>query len=568
MKQKKLITILAVALAVCVLAVGGILACSKGGKPSEDPSDPAKDTYTVTLNRKVMKLVQYDEYVLSATLAKNGETVTDSVAWSSSDPSVVTVSNGTVKAVTAGTAVVTATWGEAVARCEVSVSKYYDPQWVVSLSDTSLALYKTDSEAGNATLEAVAIFGDDVKADGYAFTWESKDEAIATVTQSGTVTAVSKGSTEIVFTATYKTFTAYAVCKVKVDEPKILVLDETEYVCELEGTEALQIPWKEEYGAVLSITDDNGAELPFEQRGGYVIPDCSNGTRGNGALSIESETHIMGVNVFVADRFIYTAKDLETAVSNMAEGKLYALYADVDMSGYSWKISSGIRSLFTFKGEFDGRGHKLYNIESLDEGNAIRVFSFGVNSHVHDLQIDAKLAFGKGDYRSYVFGAIEAGSVVEDCEFNLDLVNRNSWQANLFEQIDGTFRDSTVRFTGEYTVVCMTSSFLFGDVSNIVYIGIMDHEIGDMHKIFLGGSNGSNYTALTGKISKLYFFASEEDYRNGNGLVFAENGKVVYNGKEYSLSDWWSNNVDLDGDGSTDNTWGVVCTVPISQEEV
>lgn len=568
MKQKKLITVLAIVFAVCLLAVGGIIACSNSGKPSDDPSNPVKDTYTVTLNRKVMKLVQYDESVLTAALVKNGDAVTDSVVWSTSNPAVATVSNGTVTAVAEGEAVITATWGEAVARCDVSVSKYYDPQWLISLSDTSLALFKTDSEAESYTLTAVATYGEEVKQDGYTLTWESKNESIATVTQSGKVIAVGKGNTEIVITAIYKTFTARAVCAVKVEIPKISLLDETAYVCEIEAVDSeAKIEWKADYGTVESITDANGAALAFEQVDGYVVPTFADGVRGDVQLLIESDTHMVSANVYVADKFIYNAADMQAAVNNMADGKLYALYADIDMSGFTGKVVGGVRSLFTFKGEFDGRGHKLYNIESLDTTNWTEIFSFAANSHVHDLQIDAKVSFPSKDERHSVFGSVDSGATLEDCSFNLNLVSRPTWQFGLFSSISGTFRNSIVRFTGENTVVCLTSSFLSGEVSNIVYIGLLAHEFNSMNKIFFGGSNGSNYTSLVGKISNLYLFVTEEDYQNNNGLCFALNGKITYNGKEYSLSDWWSNNVDIDGNGSVDNTWGVTCTQPIPDEE-
>ena len=84
--------------------------------PTPDP-DHVKPADTITLNRAVLAL----DVGGKETLKVNEET-TETCAWSSSDPAVVTVSDtGEVTAVAAGSAVITAKVGSAEATCSVTV---------------------------------------------------------------------------------------------------------------------------------------------------------------------------------------------------------------------------------------------------------------------------------------------------------------------------------------------------------------------------------------------------------------------------------------------------------------
>lgn len=78
--------------------------------------NPAK---SVALNKRVTALEAGQTETLTAT--PNPINTTEKIVWASSDPSVATVVNGVVTAVKKGTAVITATAGNAVAQCDVSV---------------------------------------------------------------------------------------------------------------------------------------------------------------------------------------------------------------------------------------------------------------------------------------------------------------------------------------------------------------------------------------------------------------------------------------------------------------
>ena len=134
------------------------------------------------------------------------------VTWSSSDETVATVSQeGTVTAVKAGEATITATTNdgtELTASCTITVT----PKLATSIK---LDKERLEMEAGaTETLKATVLPED---AGDRTVTWSSSDETVATVSQEGTVTAVKAG--EATITATTNDGTGLtASCIVKVNE--------------------------------------------------------------------------------------------------------------------------------------------------------------------------------------------------------------------------------------------------------------------------------------------------------------------------------------------------------------
>jgi uncharacterized protein YjdB len=132
------------------------------------------------------------------------------VTWTSDNESVATVSNGTVTAMAAGTATITATTadGNKTAACQVTVTV---PVARVSLNKTSAVL---------SVGETVSLTADVLPPDATVKTisgWESSDAKVAIVTAGGVVTAVAAGTTTI--TVTTASGNKTAVCPVKVAVP-------------------------------------------------------------------------------------------------------------------------------------------------------------------------------------------------------------------------------------------------------------------------------------------------------------------------------------------------------------
>ncbi len=566
MRKNKLFSILAAV--ACALACCFGVACAK-----KNPQEQNKDEYQITLNRETLEMVERDSYDLKATLLKNGEAASGEIVWASSDEGIATVANGAVTAIKEGKATITALWQEQLAKCEIVVAKYYDPEWAVSISDNALSLYKTAAGAESVTLTVTASFGGETLESGYTVKWSSDNESVATVNEKGAVTAVATGTATITLEAKYESFIAYATCAVTVAEPKINLLDTAMYEYEIDdATNVAKIPVDEKYGEVVSITDENGEAVKFRAEDGCVLPDFSLSVRkGKITILMETATHTITTSVYVADGFIETAEELLSATQRMDDGKLFVLNADIDMSTYAWTLTETevrvnyvaqmlqTRKLFTFKGEFDGNGHKLYNISETDKEKYLEIFSFAPNSYVYGLEIvvsDIKM-FSK-EAVNYLFGEIGAGATVENCTFDINVTQRMSWQDELFSAINGSFKNCTVTFRDK-APMCVLSHLLKGEASNITFIGM---ETG-LSKIRLCGTNGTNYSQMTGSVSDLYFYATETDYENGVGTYFYGRGVVKYNAQEYTFADWWGNKVDLNGDetvDSLDKTWDVVIT--------
>lgn len=126
------------------------------------------------------------------------------VSWASSDASVAYVDDGIVKALSVGTAVITASNGELTAQCNVTVTMQVAS---ITLSESSVTL----NEGSSAKISAT-ILPDD--ATDKSVTWTSLDETVATVSEDGTITALRAGKTEIMVTSNASG--KFAFCSVEV----------------------------------------------------------------------------------------------------------------------------------------------------------------------------------------------------------------------------------------------------------------------------------------------------------------------------------------------------------------
>ena len=163
----------------------------------------------VTLDKTTLSLDTGKTGQLTASVAPTDAT-NKAVSWSSDTTTVATVDNtGKVTAVKAGTAKITVktTDGSKTAVCTVTVKDPVINVTGVTLDKTALSLEEGATGQLTATVSPS-------NASDKSITWKSADESIATVDDSGKVTAVKAGSVDV--TATTKDGNKAAKCAVTV----------------------------------------------------------------------------------------------------------------------------------------------------------------------------------------------------------------------------------------------------------------------------------------------------------------------------------------------------------------
>ena len=135
--------------------------------------------------------------------------VIQAITWTSTNPSAASVdADGLVTAYNPGTTVIIATAGSFVQRCTVTVTDSNAELEEILLSSTELELASGEDHT-------LFCYAEPFDAANVDILWTSSDESVATVSNNGTVTAVSGGTCTI--TCMDLNTMNYAACTVKVD---------------------------------------------------------------------------------------------------------------------------------------------------------------------------------------------------------------------------------------------------------------------------------------------------------------------------------------------------------------
>lgn len=170
------------------------------GLVSCNPTNAYKAITNITLDKDSLVLEQGTEGVLQVTIVPNNAT-DKYVIWSSSNYFIAEVTNGVVRAVSVGTAYITAQAEGQTATCKVIVKSYVKD---IKLDKDSIALNIGQQYPLKAT-----VTPDNAKDN---VVWSSSNNNVAKVTADGVVEAVSVGTANIFAKAGDKT----AICKVMV----------------------------------------------------------------------------------------------------------------------------------------------------------------------------------------------------------------------------------------------------------------------------------------------------------------------------------------------------------------
>ncbi|MEP6834487.1 MAG: Ig-like domain-containing protein [Gemmatimonas sp.] len=185
---------------VLLVSLFALMSCGGG----DTTAPPVVTVATVTVSPSTNALLTGATATLTATLKDaSGNTLRgQTVTWSSSAQAVATVSTGgVVTAVAAGTATITATSEGKSGTASITVSA---PVATVAVTPPAPAI----NVGATVTLTADTKDAAGVSLTGRAIAWSSSAQSVATVTQTGVVTAIASGTTTITATSEGKSGTA------------------------------------------------------------------------------------------------------------------------------------------------------------------------------------------------------------------------------------------------------------------------------------------------------------------------------------------------------------------------
>lgn len=217
----------------------------------------------ITVNKPVLNLEVGDTQEIVATVLPANAT-NRTVTWASSS-SCVTVENGKVKAVSVGSADVTATADGKTAVCKVTVTEKTEiiPVTKVSINEIATELTVGESYTVIATVEPE-------NATDKTLSWSSSNEAVATVSD-GKVTALSVGDTTITVTAGGKSATCKITVKAKIIEVTDVTLNKTSAVLSIGATEVLTATARPENATEKAVSWKSSNESVAEVTNGVVL---------------------------------------------------------------------------------------------------------------------------------------------------------------------------------------------------------------------------------------------------------------------------------------------------------
>ena len=205
---------------------------------------------SIALNTTTLQMESGEESILKVKYTPSNTTDDKTVKWSSSNVNCASVdSNGTVYALKEGSATIKAVVGTKTASCTVYVSK----SGVLSNSSLTLEYPNTHKlSLGYATVTK----------------WESSNTKIATVSNDGTVTAVSCGN---VLITCYDTYNNSYTCNVKVTYPDITIAPETTAYRISNGSVYYYMKVLVENNSNYNIKFNNSAMMYFDSSNEYLI---------------------------------------------------------------------------------------------------------------------------------------------------------------------------------------------------------------------------------------------------------------------------------------------------------
>ena len=212
------------------------------GCKDDDEQDQIIDVEKVTVSPTTLSLVAGDP-ASQLTVTVEPMEAEQEVSWVSSNPAVATVEDGLVTPLIEGFTIITATSvidGTKTASCTVTVTPATIPVESISFDKTTMTLVNPGDK------ESLEVIWEPSDATTLDVAWTSSDPSIATVSETGVVTAVAIGG-PVTITATVTTASGdkTATCEVTVTGVLVegIAFDVTTMSLAPGGTQTLAITW-------------------------------------------------------------------------------------------------------------------------------------------------------------------------------------------------------------------------------------------------------------------------------------------------------------------------------------
>lgn len=143
----------------------------------------------ISLDKPKITILKGQTEILKVLYIPENTTDSKNAIWMTSDDTVVTVEEGKVTAINVGTATITVMVGDKAASCEITVTEI--PLQAIAIDITGLELEKGKSH------KCSIIYNPTTTTDSRIAVWDSDNEKVASVDESGNVTAIDVGTATI-----------------------------------------------------------------------------------------------------------------------------------------------------------------------------------------------------------------------------------------------------------------------------------------------------------------------------------------------------------------------------------
>ena len=184
MKKKLMVGLMLLSMA----GFSAFAACKSESDASKQPTSAPTSTYSLTLNKESLEIDMFQGFYL--VVEYNGS---ETVEWSVSDSSIVSVENGKLTGLKPGTATITASAGEVKDTCTVVVSEYKEELLSLKAEESNLSLYRGDAKTTAFSLE---YNGKPISVAAKK-TFESSEPSVVEVSADGTLSAKNFGTAMI-----------------------------------------------------------------------------------------------------------------------------------------------------------------------------------------------------------------------------------------------------------------------------------------------------------------------------------------------------------------------------------